>query len=256
MAKEAYYFSHDANARNDPKILSMMLDYGIEGYGMFWIVIEIMREQDGYKITEDKSTYRALAMQMRKGVTEVKKFLTDCIEEYELLELENNFIYSNSLMRRMDIKDKIREKRTKAANKRWNPDAKAMQVHSKSNANAMQDSTGAMQDYAKEKKGKEKKEKETYTEDFEEIYLLYPRSQAKRDTFNSYSKLLKKHSHKELMDCVKVYIKKVKKEETNFPYTSNNFFGQKAYYEDFIGIQPDAKKKIQPIKIIDITYND
>ena len=30
--KDTYYFSHDANALSDPKILAMRCDYGFESY--------------------------------------------------------------------------------------------------------------------------------------------------------------------------------------------------------------------------------
>lgn len=140
MAKEAYYFSHDANSRTDPKILSMMLDYGIEGYGMFWIVVENLREQSNYKLKQDKTTWRALAMQMHKTVDEVKVFITDCIKEYELFINDETFFYSESLLRRMNKKDEITQKRKDAANARWKDknNASDMQMHSKSNANDMQ----------------------------------------------------------------------------------------------------------------------
>jgi len=140
MAKEAYYFSHDANSRNDPKILSMMLDYGIEGYGMFWIVVENLREQSEYKLKHNKSTYRALAMQMHKTVEEIKNYINDCINEYELFETDDENFYSVSLLRRMGKKDAIIEARRNAANARWNKenDSKAMQMHNKSNADELQ----------------------------------------------------------------------------------------------------------------------
>ena len=32
--KDAYFFSHDCNARNDPKILALRSVYGAEGYGV------------------------------------------------------------------------------------------------------------------------------------------------------------------------------------------------------------------------------
>ena len=147
MAKEAYYFSHDANSRNDPKILSMMLDYGVEGYGMFWIVVENLREQSEYKLKHNKSTYRALAMQMHKTVEEVKNYINECINEYELFETDDENFYSVSLLRRMGKKDAIIEARRNAANARWSKenDSKAMQMHNKSN-------TGELQTDAKERK--------------------------------------------------------------------------------------------------------
>jgi len=136
--KEAYYFSHDANARNDPKILSMMTKYAWHGYGLYWAMIEIMREQDGYKLIFDKYTYEALAMQLHQDAEQMHDFVSDCIDEYKLFKCCDGFIYSDSLLRRMLIKDKISEKRSNAASARWNKnkeiDANALQDESKSNA--------------------------------------------------------------------------------------------------------------------------
>ena len=38
--KDVYYFSHDANALSDPKILAMRCDYGIE---RIWFVLGNIR---------------------------------------------------------------------------------------------------------------------------------------------------------------------------------------------------------------------
>jgi len=48
--KETFYFSHDNNAFNDDKILELRFDMGIEGYGLFWAVIEFLANQDEYKL--------------------------------------------------------------------------------------------------------------------------------------------------------------------------------------------------------------
>lgn len=46
--KDAYFFSHDCNARNDPKILALRSVYGAEGYGVYFMLVEILREQPEY----------------------------------------------------------------------------------------------------------------------------------------------------------------------------------------------------------------
>ena len=136
MAKDAYYFSHDSNAHNDTKILSMVCDYGMKGYGMFWVVVENLREQGEYKLKHEKSTWKALSMQVQCTVDEVKKFIEDCIYEYALFDMaEDLYFYSNSLNRRMDKYQNIKSKRVEAANKRW---ANTMQTESKTHANALQ----------------------------------------------------------------------------------------------------------------------
>jgi len=48
--KDAFYFQHDYNARNDEKVLELRSNYGVEGYGLFWMLLESMAETDDGKI--------------------------------------------------------------------------------------------------------------------------------------------------------------------------------------------------------------
>jgi len=167
--KNTYYFSHDGNARNDPKILSMRSVYGTEGYGWYWIIIEMLREQENYKIKINKYTWNALAMQMQCTADAAQSFASDCINEFELLHSDGEYFWSNSLLKRMEVKDSKSEKARKAAEARWNKkdrqnnnssksengnesgSAKDEQTQSERNASAMP---------KKEKESKEKKRKE------------------------------------------------------------------------------------------------
>ena len=45
--KETFYFAHDYNARNDPKLQYVLFDLGVEGIGVFWCIIEQLYEQGG-----------------------------------------------------------------------------------------------------------------------------------------------------------------------------------------------------------------
>jgi hypothetical protein len=98
-AKDVYYFSHDCNARNDEKIIAMRSVYGLEGYAMFFMIVEIMREQNQYKLEMNKYIWSALAMQMHTEASKVQKFVEDCINEFQLFVLKDEFLYSESLPR-------------------------------------------------------------------------------------------------------------------------------------------------------------
>jgi phage replication O-like protein O len=78
------------------------------------------------------------------------------------------------------------------------------------------------------------KKSKMYTDEFEEIYKLYPRPENKKQTFINYKKLLKEYKHNELINCVKKYIKAKKGTDKQYLTTSSNFFGNKAVYLDFI----------------------
>lgn len=136
-AKDVYYFSHDCNARNDEKILAMRSIYGLEGYAMYFMIVEILREQDEYKLEITKYTWNTLAMQMHTEAEKVKEFVNDCVNEFHLFVIENNVLYSESLIKRMKLFKEISEIRSKAAKKRWE-NSNDMQNECKSNANADQ----------------------------------------------------------------------------------------------------------------------
>jgi hypothetical protein len=153
MAKKAPFFSHDMNARHDPKVSAMRCVYGAEGYGWFWMLVELMAESDGYKLGGGKYANTAYAMQLQCKPDQVHQFITDCINEFELFETDGEYFWSNSLRNRMQYRDTVAEKRSVAAKKRWG--------NNTSDANAMQVYANAMQNDANETKQNETKQNET-----------------------------------------------------------------------------------------------
>lgn len=146
--KDAFYFPHDCNARNDNKILALRSIYGSEGYGIYWMIIEVLRDQPGYKYPLGKFAFKGLAMELHCDSKLLEDLVMDCCTEFvddssSLLSMDDNYLWSVSLLRRMKNVDEISEVRKAAAQKRWD---------SKANANALQ-----LQ--SKEKKSKEEKSK-------------------------------------------------------------------------------------------------
>jgi hypothetical protein len=125
MSKDAYYFPHDANARNDPKLRAMRTVYGAEGLGWFWMLVEILREQENYKLPVNKYTFNALAMELGCQPTQIEKFLKDCAFEFTdpdgpLFYFDEQFLWSKSLLRRMEAIDNKRLQARNAVLSRWN----------------------------------------------------------------------------------------------------------------------------------------
>lgn len=137
--KDAYYFSHDANARHDPKIIKMISSYGMEGYGWYWVIIEMLRDQDNYKLSiYDQSDIDVVASQTYSDSESIKKYIDDCVKIFKLFKKTKKYLWSVSLLKRMKIMEEKREKASKAANIRWNRErqrnADAMRTHSGRNA--------------------------------------------------------------------------------------------------------------------------
>lgn len=160
MSKEAYYFSHDSNAINDTKINDMLFDFGITGYGMFWVIVEKMRESEDFKLTLSRGTFRTLSkIMMINDIKVIEDFIEKCIEDYGLFIREGEAFYSQSLLRRMEKKEEIKQKRKEAVNKRWNKNnSDVIQEENKSNTFVIQNDTKERK--GNQRKGKERKEKE------------------------------------------------------------------------------------------------
>jgi ribosomal protein L12E/L44/L45/RPP1/RPP2 len=144
--KDAYYFSHDSNARNDEKVLSLRMSLGMEGYGIYWSIIEKMRENTDYMCSK---AYDLIAFDLRVEEDKIKRVVED-FGLFEISESGKKF-YSKSLLNRMAKMNEKSEKARESANARWNKSGKA-----KEDANAIQ--TQSDSNAIKEKKEKEKKE--------------------------------------------------------------------------------------------------
>jgi len=154
MKTRALYFSHDSNARDDEKIIRLRMSHGWEGYGIYWAIVEMLRNANAYKL---ECNWTAIAFSLRTD----EKLVENVVCKFDLFECKQNFFYSNSLRNRMKMKDEISQKRRGAAMARWNGDADVMQMHSKSNANKMQ----LQCKESKVKERKESKEKRKYSDD-------------------------------------------------------------------------------------------
>lgn len=107
--KDAFYFSHDSNARSDLKIQALRSKYGMKGYGMYWVIVEMMRESKDHTLPfNQKFAYYGFANEFACTYEEAKNFINDCIYEFALFVCNENSFWSDSLNRRMDkYKQKI-----------------------------------------------------------------------------------------------------------------------------------------------------
>lgn len=132
------YFSHDADARNDSKLLNVRMKYGAEGYGIYFMLLERLRTEKDYIGAAD---YNALAFDLRVSAGAVK----DIINNFGLFSLteDGGAFYSESLIRRMKMMESKSKKRSEAGKKaaaaRWEKDkscdgnADAIRTHNERN---------------------------------------------------------------------------------------------------------------------------
>jgi len=102
--KEAYYFSHDSNARNDLRVVKLRRLHGLAGVGLFWCVVEMLREADEYKLPQENIPDICFELRVEEDVFQS---LFDC----GLLERDEIYFWSNSLINRMKKREEISKKR-------------------------------------------------------------------------------------------------------------------------------------------------
>lgn len=117
--KDLQYITHDLGARNDPKLLNLQMRMGGAGLAIFWCLVEMLWENDGYLPTD----YEAIAFSLRWAkAPDVKRV----VNEFELFIVEEDRFWSRSALERINQKkDRIQAQREgglKGAQKRWNND--------------------------------------------------------------------------------------------------------------------------------------
>ena len=131
--KDVGYFSHDSNAQHDPKIIKMLAKHGWESYGLFWGIVEKLRNETDYILETD---YDSIAYAMRTQCDLIKSI----IEDFELFIVEDGFFHSKRLDQCMQLKEKKSEKARQSSLKRWKNNANAKQTDTERNASKRKES--------------------------------------------------------------------------------------------------------------------
>lgn len=97
------WFKHDADANMDEKLQEVLLDYGLEGYGLYWYCVELIAG----KITADCVTFelkhdaRIIARNTGVTVTRVEEMMKRFIE-LDLFECSDGVITCLKMAKRLD----------------------------------------------------------------------------------------------------------------------------------------------------------
>lgn len=111
------YFSHDCNAMGDNKITDLRADYGMEGYGVYWGIVEALSREPDLTLPYTKHKVASLRLSMAPSF-DMKKFIDDCIG-LGLFESDGKRFWSESLKKRLSQISDISQKRREAAYARW-----------------------------------------------------------------------------------------------------------------------------------------
>jgi hypothetical protein len=133
--KDAFYFPHDYNAHNDPKLVKLAMK-GWDLIGLYWALIEILHEQGGYLDYDIDSIAFALHTECDR--------IANLLDTPGLFETKDNIITSKRVLINLQRREEVSNKARKSAYRRWD-NATAMRPQCEPNA-------------IKERKGKERKD--------------------------------------------------------------------------------------------------
>ena len=135
------YLQHQSNSFTDIKVIKMRSKLGMEAYGIFWALLELLFNEENKLCIDD---YAVLAFSLQCDEDKLKSV----IEDFDLFIIEDGCFYSKRLNNHIDTINSKSIKAKESASKRWN-NANAKRTHSDSNASRVE--------YSKEDKSKVKK---------------------------------------------------------------------------------------------------
>lgn len=109
--KDAYYFSHDSNARNDIKILKVRRALGLEGYAVYFCLIEILREQKDNILP--MSSIEDIAYDLNTSPEKVKGVVVN----FDLFKIQDETFFSARLLESMGSFNELKNRLSEAGRK-------------------------------------------------------------------------------------------------------------------------------------------
>ena len=134
--KETIYFSHDYDAHNDPKLVKLRMKLWREGYWMFRVTLELMRQDANVVLRWCDIDANAFHLHCERNA--YKNFLDFCVE-IGLFEFSpvDDLYFSKRLQKDVEYMRWKSKKAKKSAEARWKArsNANALPTHSERNAN-------------------------------------------------------------------------------------------------------------------------
>jgi hypothetical protein len=131
--KESFYFPHDYNAHEDDKIIKLRRVLGLEGYGIYWYLVELIAASSEARLRLEDLEDIAFAMHV-----ECER-ITSVVHDFGLFELNDDFFWSKRLLKFFEKRELKSELARKAAKTRWKH---ADAMHSQCAPNAIKERKG------------------------------------------------------------------------------------------------------------------
>lgn len=111
------YFPHDGNAMSDEKLLMLRSEYGGEGYGVFWMLLESMFMASNGRI--NRGAIGGLSLGYGVAKERILKIVDYCVSIGLLKESQDKAISSPRMDSHLAMLESFRESGKAGAEKRW-----------------------------------------------------------------------------------------------------------------------------------------
>jgi hypothetical protein len=219
MPKDTFYFSHDYNARNDEKIKRLIRKHGMQGYGVFWSIVEDLYNNANALRTD----YEGIAYDLRSD----SELVASVVNDFDLFIFNGDYFGSNSVQERLEQRNDKSAKARKSASYRWD-NANALQTQSDSNAK-------------KERKGKEIKGKEINIS-FDIFWDLYDKKVGDKEKLKKKWDSMKDDDRSSIIEYIPKY--KLIQPEKKFRKDPQTFFNNNSWNDELIGSSDIPKTQI------------
>lgn len=152
MPMTKLYFRHDFHARSNPKLIDINMTFGMEGIGIYWTLLEMFYENDGFVSEKD---LKLMCFEVHIDFNKAKKIL-------ELAEFtcDKNGIFSKKgILDRIDKREETSKKMKNIASQRWDGKPKKHEA--------------PIPDWMQEKQEMAQKAKEMSAEEKEQIKKIF-----------------------------------------------------------------------------------
>ena len=243
MDKDAFYFPHFANARHDRKIKRLRKQLGVEGYGIYFMILEILREQTDFKYPVEDIDLIADEIQTSDAKVEA------VIKNYSLFKIDEDKFFSSKLIQFLNpyLEQKKRnkiggikgnlikykkltkeeaDKMTEEEIVNFNEKCKELSLFSGGESGS---------DRNKVNKSKENKINNINNTDkinFDEFWNLYDKKVGKKDKISKKWDKLKKEDQEKVLE----HVKKYKQSQPDKQYRKNpeTYFNNESWNDEII----------------------
>jgi hypothetical protein len=122
-SNSAFYFSHDADMRNDIKVKALRKEHGHTGYAVWCFILETLTASENFEVGFDELNQELLANDFDTTPETLTAIVQLCCK-VGLLKVKDNHLSCNALTRRFQALNEQRERRRETGRrniaKRWN----------------------------------------------------------------------------------------------------------------------------------------